>query len=65
MNKYEKLAATMRDAVDHPGKYPEVTDEKKPATKKETSEKFSARTDWLKELEDRQDNDERKLPHAA
>lgn len=38
MNRYEKLAAVMRDAVEHPDKYPEV----ERTVRKENGEKQSA-----------------------
>lgn len=38
MNRFEKLAATMRDAVEHPDRYPETEG----AVRKENGEKQSA-----------------------
>ena len=42
----------MRDAVKNPEKYPEAPSDNKP-------EEDKKRDDWLKKLEDRQDNDNR------
>lgn len=55
-HRYVRLAEMMRDAVEHPEKYPEVKKDK-PAQKPTTEQKKTGwRGDWLKGHEDRQDN---------
>lgn len=61
MNKFEKLAAAMRDQVEHPDQNPEVAlrraglapeqDERKGKKKAASAEKP---TNWMKEWEERQ-----------
>jgi hypothetical protein len=56
-NRYERLAAMMRDAVENPERHPEVLPGKKPKT--------GWRGDWLKNHEDRQDEDNRRMPEGG
>jgi len=57
MNRYEKLAGMMRDAINHPEVHPEVIPAKRPkVSKNDTPAKFNG---WIKKIEDRQDEDNR------